>query len=101
MCLIPFGTMCIRKPHSSECGFVGRANLAPLMDGGLEIASGPGRVAGGQSNLPVCQDRSGRERLALEDCRHARELVGCRARTVDVPSGDLNLHLRREERRPA
>ena len=32
--------------------------------------------------------------------QHARELVGCRARPVDVPSGDLNLHLRLEERRP-
>ena len=70
------------------------------MDGGLEIASGRRHVANGQSYLSAREDGAGRERLALEECRHARELVGCRARPGDVPSGDLNLHLRREERRP-
>ena len=93
--------MCVRKPHSSESGFVGRADFAPLMDGGLEIASGPGHVANGQSYLSAREDGACGERLALEDCRHARELVGCCTRPVDVPRGDLNLYLRREERRPA
>ena len=98
--LIPFGTMCVRESHSSESGFVGRANFSPLMDGGLEIASGRRHVASGQPYLSAREDGGGRERLALEDGRHAREFVGGRARPVDVPSGNLNLYLRREERRP-
>ena len=99
--LVPFGSMCVRQAHPADRRLVGRANSAPLTDRAFEVGAGPGGVACGQPHLAMREDRRGRQRPALEDCCDARELLGGRSGPLDVPGGDLNLHLRREQRRPA
>ena len=98
--LVPLGPMCVPEAHSSARGLVGRTNLTPLMGRDFEAAPSAGAVTCRQSYLSEREGRAGRQRLAFEDCRDAGELVGGRLGPVEIPSGDLDLHLRLEDRRP-
>ena len=94
------GAESLCENHSRERRLIGRADLVPQSCGFRATPFRLRRVALREPHASASQGRPGDQRLALKSGGHPLQLVGRGTGSAEIAAGDLDLHLRIEQRRP-